>query len=169
MEHFMRKVFISLATLSLITFSNFAVALEDTKENRIKVAEKLIAETITSDFVNNMTNSTWAPLEKNLKKLNPHITAEILATMKQNLAEQQKTLMAEVMSDMPTIYAQYFTSDELEAIYKFQTSPVGRKSIAVTPKIMAQIMPKIFQSIQKNTPKIMENMKKRAKEKGLKL
>jgi hypothetical protein len=141
----------------------------DTQEARIAIAGKLISETITAGLVQNMTETVWPAFEGSLKEKNRDISAEVLTGLKSDLAEMQKNLFAELIVDMPGIYAQHFTVAELEAIYAFQTSDVGRKAVAVQPQIMGQIMPKLMKSIEANMPLLMERFRQRAMEKGLEL
>lgn len=165
----MKKTFLPFTAIMFLTFANFASALEDTPENRIKIAEKLIAETIPTDFVIKMTAMIWNPFVKNINRQNPKISSKVISSLKLHMINQQKKLIAEVMYDLPEIYAQHFTADEMEAILKFKVSPAGRKLDTIVPRITKQAMPKMLQIIEKNIPKIMDSMNQHVKNNGLKL
>jgi hypothetical protein len=141
----------------------------DTEQERLAIAEKLVSETVTAELVKNMTETLWPPLETSLKKKNSDISPTELTGLKSDLAELQKNMFAELIVDMPGIYAQHFTVGELEAIYVFQTSQAGRKVVSLQPQIMGQIMPKLLKSIETNMPVIMERLRQRANEKGYQL
>jgi hypothetical protein len=142
---------------------------DDTPQARLAVAEKLVSQTVTAGMVENMTETLWPSFEASLKQKNPDISPSVLTGLKSDLAEMQKNMFADLIVDMPGIYAQLFTAGELEAIYTFQTSDVGRKAVALQPQIMGQIMPKIMNSIETNMPVIMERLRQRAIEKGYQL
>jgi hypothetical protein len=155
--------------LMLALCTNGLAGTADTPEARIAMAGKLISETVTAGMVNNMTETLWPSFEASLKQKNGDIAPDVLAGLKSDLADMQKSMVADLIVDMPGIYAQHFTLGELEAIYAFQTSDVGRKSVALQPQIMGQIMPRILQSIEANMPLIMKRLKDRAIEKGYQL
>ncbi|MFK7903439.1 MAG: DUF2059 domain-containing protein [Nitratireductor sp.] len=166
----MKKVTLILSFISAMALASFSsFALEDTKENRLMLAEKLVQETVTSSIVKNMVDATWPPMEKNLLDQNPNIPRDALDGLKADLGDQQKQLIAELIVDMPRIYAKFFSTSDLEKILEFQTSEVGKKAVSLQPQIMAEIMPKMLKSIQENTPRIMQRMKDKIREKGYKL
>ena len=142
---------------------------EDKPESRLQVAEELVAETVTSSLVENMIASVWPTIEADIKSKNPDIDAEALEGLKGDLAEMQSVQMAELVVEMPALYAKYFTTDELKTILEFQTSEVGRKALSVTPQLMAEFMPKIMQSLQTQMPIIMQRFQDRLAEKGYKI
>jgi hypothetical protein len=155
--------------LMLVMAAAGSARAEDTGQARLAIAEKLVAQTVTAGLVENMTQTLWPPIEASLKQKNPDISVSVLIGLKSDLAEMQKNMFADLIVDMPGIYAQHFTVDELEAIYDFQTSPVGRKAVALQPQIMGQVMPKLLKSIETNMPVIMERLRRRAIEKGYQL
>jgi hypothetical protein len=158
-----------MAGLMLVMAAAGMARAADTPQDRLAIAEKLIAQTVTAGMVENMTETLWPPLEASLKQKNADISPAVLTGLKSDLAEMQKNLVAELIVDMPGIYAQHFTVGELEAIYAFQTSDVGRKAVALQPRIMGQIMPTLLKSIETNMPVIMERLRQRAIEKGYQL
>jgi len=155
--------------LMLVMSAAGAARADDTPQARLAIAEKLVAETVTAGLVENMTQTLWPTFEASLKQKNPDISPSVLTGLKSDLAEMQKNMFAELIVDMPGIYAKLFTAGELEAIYAFQTSEVGRKAVALQPQIMGQIVPKIMSSIEANMPVIMERLRQRAIEKGYQL
>ena len=143
--------------------------VEDSQENRVEIAKKLVEDTVTSKLVDNLTASMWAPAEKTLRESNPGVGDEVFEELRKGLAQQTTEMMDELVADMPAVFAQYFTVSELQQIYDFQTSEVGRKALEVQPKIMGALMPKIIKSVQERTPEILKQVREKAAEKGLKL
>jgi hypothetical protein len=163
------KVVIAAGAMMLALCTAVLAETTDTPEARIALAGKLISETVTAGLVRNMTETLWPPFEASLKQKNQNISPSALTGLKSDLAEMQKGMLAELIVDMPGIYAQHFTVGELEAIYAFQTSEVGRKAVALQPQIMSQMMPTMLKSIEANMPLIMERFRRRAIEKGYQL
>lgn len=163
------KVVIAAGALMLALCTAGHAETTDTPQARIALAGKLISETVTAGLVQNMTETLWPPFEASLRQKNRDISATALIGLKSDLAEMQKGMLAELIIDMPGIYAQHFTVAELEAIYAFQTSEVGRKAVALQPQIMGQMMPTMLKSIEANMPIIMERFRQRAIEKGFQL
>ncbi len=163
------KFKIIAASFAIITVLGQPAFAEDTPESRLQVAQKLVEETVTSSLVENMTASVWPPIENDIRSRNPNIDDAALEELRMDFETVQKQQMAELVVDMPGIYAKYFTTDELTKILEFQTSEVGRKALSVTPKLMAEFMPKIIQSLQTQMPMIMERFNKRLSEKGFKI
>ena len=142
---------------------------DDSREKRVEIAEELVADTIASKLADNLLASMWAPAEKSLRENNPAIDDEVLEELRDSLATQTSEMIDELTAAMPGVFAQYFTASELQQIYDFQTSDIGRKALEVQPKILGALMPKILQSVQERTPKILQSIRAKAAEKGLKL
>ena len=163
----------NLRTIAAALAISLAVSLptyaEDNPESRLKVAEELVAQTVTGSMVDNMTASLWPTVEADIKSKNPNADQAAIDGLKADFIDMQKQQMADLVVDMPAVYAKYFTADELKEILKFQTSEVGRKALAVTPQIMAEFMPKIMQSLQTQMPVIIERFKNKQTEKGYKI
>lgn len=159
------KLFIIAISLS-VSFSSFVLAQDD-EAAKVALAEKLVSETVTSSFLKEMFDSTWPTLKGQVAAKNPDVSEDILNELRDVLAQQQKELVASLIVDLPKAYAKYFTLEELEKVYEFQTSDVGKKVVSVQPKIMAEFMPRILQSIQGQMPKVLENFQNAVREKGL--
>ena len=71
------------------------------------------------------------------------------------------------MDAMNTIYAKYFSQEEIRQMIAFYETPVGRKSIEVMPELMSESMQVTMQWLAKVNPVIQERVTAQLREEGL--
>jgi hypothetical protein len=152
-----------------------SVALAKDAQNKgadaetLAAAKKLVDHLIGSTFIEQMAKQSWGAIASEVKSKNPNIDATQLEDFRLAFLELQKQNMDDILSDTPQIYARYYTKQELTQLYEFQTSPLGKKTLEVTPKIMGEMMPVILKKVQTIAPRIQQLMRQRIKEKGYKI
>ena len=146
-----------------------APAFASDESERLEAAQQLVDQTMTENFTKQMSSSVWPTIEPVVRAKNPNVNDE---TVRQ-LADSFNALMAQylgtLMQDMVPVYAKYFTAEELRQLLAFQSTPLGKKSIEVQPKIMAEAMPRIMQGVQTLLPQINQEFAQIVRQQGLEL
>ena len=144
-------------------------AFASDESERLEAAQQLVDQTMTENFTKQMSSSVWPTIEPVVRAKNPNVNDE---TVRQ-LADSFNALMAQylgtLMQDMVPVYAKYFTAEELRQLLAFQSTPLGKKSIEVQPKIMAEAMPRIMQGVQTLLPQINQEFAQIVRQQGLEL
>lgn len=166
----MRKIFLLFAIISiLLNSSTSLIAKEPANAETLAAAKKLVDHLIGSTFIEQMAQQSWGAIAGEIKQKNPGISNENLENLRLVFLELQKENMDDILADTPQIYARYYSKEELTQLYEFQSSPLGKKTLEVTPKIMGEMMPLILKKVQAIGPRIQQLMKQRIKEKGFKI
>ncbi|MEP3475505.1 MAG: DUF2059 domain-containing protein [Hyphomicrobiales bacterium] len=162
-------------TLMSVLFFNSSLVLAKEAQNKtadaetLTAAKKLVDHLIGSTFIEQMAKQSWGAIASEVKSKNPNIDAAQLEHFRLAFLDLQKQNMDDILADTPQIYARYYTKEELTQLYEFQTSPLGKKTLEVTPKIMGEMMPVILKKVQTIAPRIQQLMRERIKEKGYKI
>ena len=143
--------------------------VDDTHESRIEIAEKLVEETLSMDLAARLTDSVLAPIIKEIRGRNPGIDPARIAELMSDFERELETMAIVLSREMPSIFADHFTTAELHEIYDFQTSEVGKKMLRLQPDIMGSVMPKIAAELKSKVPGMHYRLRKKAKEMNLKL
>lgn len=143
-----------------------AEVVEDNPEARIEIAERLVSETLTDKLLNDMSGVAWESLQQNLEDANPGIEPEVIDELRKEFMKFQTDLFDRLMAGLPRVYARHFTTDELQQIYDFQTSPVGRKVIEVQPRIMSQFLPQMMRRMQAEMPSLLRRFETIVRKRG---
>lgn len=153
--------------LSLLLVLAHPACAEDEAARRV-VAERVVAMTTTDATMDAMLAAMWPPVRDNIVTQNPSAPAEMLSALERVMADTLREMVTEMSSDVVAFYATEFELGELEALEAFYRSQTGAKLLALTPKLMNQIMPTMLRKSQDMMPKLMEEMGEAAKERGLK-
>jgi hypothetical protein len=102
-------------------------------------AAKELASIMSPDMISQMTKSmtaqVWPKLENALRaKVGPDVLAEVRT-------EFEKTLNAfviEATKDAPSIYARYFSAQELRDMSAFYRTETGAKALRLMPQVMSE-------------------------------
>lgn len=159
-----RAAFLSLL---LLTLAHPAFAEEDEAARRA-IAERVVAITTTDATMDAMLAAIWPPVRDNILAQNPSAPAEMLNALERVMADTVREMVTEMSSDVVAFYTAEFELTELEALEAFYRSETGVKVLALTPKLMNQVMPLMLRKSQAMMPKLMEEIGKAAKERGLK-
>lgn len=158
--------------LRAIAFSLLLVlahpAYADDEAERRVIAERVVAMTTTDATMDAMLVAIWPPVRDSIVTQNPSAPAEMLTALERVMADTLREMVTEMSSDVVAFYATEFELGELAALEAFYRSQTGTKLLALTPKLMNQIMPTMLRKSQDMMPKLMEEMGEAAKERGLK-
>lgn len=80
---------------------------------------------------------------QNLKARNPQIPDRTRAVLERELNalfSEKMIAPGGLMDQMVPIYGKYFTHDEIKELLAFYQTPIGKKSVLVLPKVMAEGM-----------------------------
>jgi hypothetical protein len=103
-------------------------------------AARELAAIVTGDSMNQLTTAVtaqvWPTIER---RAGGKIDA---ATLTEIRAEFERTLTSfttDVMKNAPTVYARYFSAQELREMVAFYKSPTGAKALRTMPKVIADV------------------------------
>ncbi len=108
-----------------------------------ELAAVLSQDTITQ-LSRAMTATIWARLEAEIgSKVDRATLDELRAEFEKSLA----AFVTDAMKEAPTIYARYFTAEELRGMTAFYRTPAGTKALQLMPQVMgdfyATLMPRM--------------------------
>jgi hypothetical protein len=66
----------------------------------------------------------------------------------------------EMVSDMSALYQKHLTSDDVDAMIAFYSSPAGQHMIATVPAIMQELLPTMMLRMQERLKPLIEDMAK---------
>ena len=144
-------------------------AMANDEEARLAAAQELVDVTMSRDFTQRMASIGWPPIAAQIKSKNPSIKPETTAKLEASYKNVMTSYFSGLMTDMVPLYAKYFTEQELKDLLAFNSTPLGRKSQEILPKIMAEGMPKIMQGVQALMPKIQQEFSEILKSEGFNL
>ena len=117
---------------------------------------KLISPVITQTTKGTFSAQAWQQIEAALRARYPNIDADTLAAVRRELEGMRAGLVAQIQSEMPRIYASYFTADELRQIVAFFRTPLGAKYLAFLPYTTAEYFGREFPQMQDRQRRFME-------------
>ena len=112
-----------------------------------ELAAVLSQDTITQ-LSRAMTATIWGRLEAEIgNKVDRATLDELRAEFEKSLA----AFVTDAMKEAPTIYARYFTAEELRGMTAFYRTPAGAKALQLMPQVMgdfyATLMPRMKATI----------------------
>ena len=104
-----------------------------------QVAAQELSAIMSPDMIGQMTDSmtaqVWPKLEGALRaKVNPAVLAEVRAEFERTL----KAFVIEATKEAPSIYAKYFSAQELREMAGFYRTETGAKALRLMPQVMAE-------------------------------
>lgn len=116
------------------------------------------SEAALGGILNNAVETAKQKLLKELEgKSSPKKIDTLVAFMRQEMSVLNKKIVNEGMA---TIYDKYYTDKEIKELIAFYKSPVGKKTIDLTPEIMQESMKLLM---QKYIPEYLEQIQKKVK------
>jgi hypothetical protein len=146
-----------------------ALAVDDAAEARLVAAVRVVKITTADAMTEAMIRALWPPLRERIVSQNPAASPELLDVVHQITADVTREMVSDVSGDMVNFYASQFTTEELDALLAFYESPVGGKLLASTPSLMNQVMPQVLEKTQTMMPRLTEEVRKAALQRGLNL
>jgi hypothetical protein len=125
---------------------------------------------LSKDTIRQMTASMmaqiWPTIERGLRAKQPNITAAQVADLRGEYERIFLNYMNDLMADAPTLYARYFTADELRQMLAFHQSPVGQKSLRILPQLTVELFQMIMPKLQQAQGQMLDAFTKVARQKG---
>jgi hypothetical protein len=81
-----------------------------------------------------MTAQIWPKLQT---EFGPKVDPATLADLRTEFQNALSRFVTDALKDAPTIYARYFTAQELRDLAGFYQTPTGQKALRTMPRVMA--------------------------------
>ncbi|PZQ13053.1 MAG: hypothetical protein DI565_15430 [Ancylobacter novellus] len=120
----------------------------------LRVAQELIALTVTDGLREAFIDSSWPQMEHTLRANPMRLSGEEIAALKSDFSTLLRSEIEKTMSDTPDIYAKYFSAAELQDMIDFYKTETGRKSLTVLPAMTAELM----QRTNERAPAMMQRI-----------
>jgi hypothetical protein len=103
-------------------------------------AAQELATIMTGDTIGQMSSALTAQIWPSIQnqfgnKVDPATLAELRSEFERTLTD----FTGQVTKDAPTVYARYFTAQELREMIAFYKSPTGAKALHTMPKVMTDV------------------------------
>ena len=97
----------------------------------------LLSKDMIDQIASNLTAQTWPMMEQKLIANRPEIDIATRAELRSAFDHITAQFFIENMQDAPTLYARYFTAQELRDMIAFYRTSTGQKSLRVMPQVMS--------------------------------
>ena len=120
----------------------------------LKVAQELVALTVTDGVRAAIINTSWPQVERSLRVNPMGFSEDEIAALKADFFRLLGSELDKIMADTPQIYTKYLSVTELRDTLAFYQTESGRKSLAVLPAMTTEIM----QRTQERAPAMMQRI-----------
>lgn len=135
----------------------------------LAAARELVAETSADAMVGDIVSRTWPAMEPEIRRQLPDATAETLKGFRTDYVRIVTERTSELMAATPAIYARHYTAEELRQLVAFYRSPVGRKSLAVMPAIIGDMVRISAERMPMVSAEINEAFRAKMRKKGVEI
>ncbi len=112
---------------------------------------------------------SWPPMQAVILQASPTLRSDQILELKQEYVRLMNEEMKSSMSDTPDIYAKYFTLQELKDMMAFYQTDTGKKTLAVMPAMMGELMQKSGARMPGMMQALMTRFRDILSQKGIKL
>ncbi len=137
----------TVLVLSMLVSSMPSVA-QEISPDQLALARKYVDLTDKVDLYGNSIAQMAGATLQQILKLNPTLGGEATAAVT-DVVGQYKQRRSDLMDQIARVYAQHFTTDELQAYVTFYSSPAGQK-LATSNFEINQQLSKVMQLFQAN-------------------
>lgn len=135
----------------------------------IAAAKELIDTTLSGEIADKMVEQSWPPIEQMLRAIPKRPTDDQISGLKTEYVAMMDKEMKDAMADSPSIYAKFFSAQELRDLLAFYKTETGKKTISVMPQLMGEIMQRTMQRMPAMMTRIKDGFTRVMKEKGVEL
>jgi hypothetical protein len=149
-----------------------AVAQDEAQSDSLKAANELMAvmsKDTVRQMVTGMTAQIWPAIEQALRAKRADIDQATLTELRSEFERIQMQYMAGVMADAPSLYARYFSAQELRDMLAFYKTPTGLKSLQVMPQLTAEVFKMVMSKMQGLQAQIMGAFEAALRQRGINL
>jgi hypothetical protein len=121
----------------------------------------LISSSMVTDLTSKVTAQAWPPIESSLRNRNPKIDTATIVALRMEFDRLTVRNILEIMNNAPTIYARYFTAQEIRDILAFYRTPTGAKTVKVMPDVTVELTALLMQDFsgrQQNIQQAFDNI-----------
>jgi hypothetical protein len=132
-------VIVCLTVLLTITIPVLATA-EEPDAGKAATIREIMALGEIDDLANSYGRNMADQLYQVLKTSRPEIPAEAMAIIREEVDKQLAADREQLLAKIVAIFDQSFTAEELQELRGFYQTDLGKKSLALMPKIMQENM-----------------------------
>jgi hypothetical protein len=144
--------FLAPAAAALLLFAGSAAADEaplpppaavtaKPSAEQLAAARDLLVATHVKELLGTVVNTLIPPMVAAVRRQNPNVSDDAINALTAALQDEMSADSDQLMDLYATIYAEHFTTDELQQLAAFYRSPVGQKYVATVPSMFKEIMP----------------------------
>lgn len=141
------RTLIVMAAIALQCLTGAARA-QDANSDEALAAARELAAILSPDTISQLSQAMTAQIWPKLQtEFGPKVDQATIAELRTEFENALSRFVNDAMKDAPTIYARYFTAQELHDMSGFYKTPTGQKALRTMPKVMGDtfgtLMPKM--------------------------
>ena len=165
-----------LALAAVLTAANFlptartARAENAASAETVEAAQALFTQLFAHGFAAlnaQAVETAWPGIENALRAQKPNIDAATLAQLRQEFERIRLARLAEIVKDVPAIYARYLTADDMRVLAAFYSTATGAKMLQAVPKVLPEAFATVLPRMQSMTAETQELFLKLLRERGV--
>jgi hypothetical protein len=160
----------ALAAANFLPAARTARAESATSAETVEAAQALFAQLFAHGFAAlnaQAVETAWPGIENALRAQKPNIDAATLAQLRQEFERIRLARLAEIVKDVPAIYARYLTADDMRALAACYSTATGTKMLQVLPKVLPEAFATVLPRMQSMTADTQESFLKLLRERGV--
>jgi hypothetical protein len=144
-----RNIAATLCVASALTLSGMAARAQTPDPEAVALAQELMQATLVDQLQREMIEQSWTQAQAMIRQAAPKLSDELIAALRPEFEAIAREQLAKTLRDTPTLYAKFFSAQELRDMLDFYRTPTGKKTIEVMPALYAEIT-------QSMTPQMIE-------------
>jgi len=133
-------------------------------------AQALFAQLFAHAFVTQnalAVETAWPGIESALRRQRPDLDAAAVADLRREFERIRLARLAEIMKDVPEIYARHLTAEEMRVLATFYSTATGIKMLQALPRILPEAFALVLPRMQALTGDTQETFIKVLRERGI--
>lgn len=133
----------------------------------LKAAQELVDVSLADGLQDKLVEQSWPALEQVIRKAAPQLGDDQIAGLKTDFVGIMDKEMKEAMADTPTLYAKYFSAQEIRDLLAFYRTDTGRKTLTVMPALLGDVMQRTMSRMPAMMGRIKESFTRILQQKGV--
>jgi hypothetical protein len=133
-------------------------------------AQALFAHLFAHGFVTmnaQAVETAWPGIETALRSQKPTIDAATLSELRREFERIRLARLAEIVKDVPEIYARHLTAEDMRVLSAFYSTATGTKMLQALPKILPEAFAAVLPRMQSMSAETQDAFLKLLRERGL--
>jgi len=133
-------------------------------------AQALFAQLFAHAFVTQnalAVETAWPGIESALRRQQPDLDAAALADLRREFERIRLARLAEIMKDVPDIYARHLTAEDMRVLSAFYSTATGIKMLQTLPKILPEAFALVLPRMQALSGETQDAFIKVLRERGI--